>query len=118
MAEDKREKKTTRIRSNKYEKNHQQMVQSFLPNLIHAGFPFYHISSSKSRVLYMMGEKHYCEELTCSKPPRSSVVSIAELVFKTESGCPVSWAASPTRLVFPLALGPTFGFFKHFRISS
>jgi len=45
--------------------------------------------------------------LTCSKPPSSSVVSIAELVFKMSNGCPVNWAARRTRLVLPLALGPT-----------
>ena len=66
-----------------------------------------HLSLSLSQCLQtniQVGRK--C--LTCSKPPRSSVVSMAELVFKISSGCPVSWAAKRTRLVFPLALGPTF----------
>lgn len=45
--------------------------------------------------------------VTCSKPPSSSVVSMALFMAMTLRRCPVSRASSLTRLVFPLAVGPT-----------
>jgi len=44
---------------------------------------------------------------TCSKPPKISVVSIAELMENTRSSCPNSWESRWTAPVLPLPAEPT-----------
>ena len=44
---------------------------------------------------------------SCSKPPRRSLVSVPLVSTTSDRDVPASCAARRTRLVFPLAVGPT-----------